>query len=113
MTTVTTSEVPHLPAYKDGNSLMVWCNYCAKWHIHGYASTAVTTHRIAHCYIRNSPYEGIGYYLDVVGEFTKELEKQYKNKRPVYCKKCNERVPPLDPVRKCPKCGKENRKIAA
>lgn len=48
----------------DGAGLMVWCRYCAKWHVPGHGAG----HRGEHCHKEDSPYLKTGYILRPVGK---------------------------------------------
>lgn len=45
--------------------LRVWCRWCCRWHEHGLGGSAVGdyTHRVAHCYAPDSPYDKAGYWI--------------------------------------------------
>ena len=57
--------IPVLPARLNENGdVLVWCQYCCKEHIHGKGSNT-GGHKVAHCYVRTSPYLDTGY---IIGE---------------------------------------------
>lgn len=79
----TRTEPPTLDAYrytsKDGDvSLIVWCQYCLRWHWHGAGNAPGDGdgHRSAHCYVQTSPYRQGGYSLHEVGTITKRMMSQ-------------------------------------
>lgn len=98
---VVTKEIPSLLAYREGNQLVLWCRYCAKWHYHGTNSFG---HKVAHCYVPSSPYAITGYNLVDSGKLTEELKKKYKDRKPFMCRKCSKCLPPLN--RHCVTCAK-------
>lgn len=58
--------VPILTAYRAGDaSLIVWCDWCRRWHSHGSAGDG---HRVGHCACQLSPYRATGYLLLRVDE---------------------------------------------
>lgn len=42
-----------------GRTWQVWCRYCQKWHSH----SPEPGHAVAHCHVRDSPYQRTGYVL--------------------------------------------------
>jgi hypothetical protein len=52
---------PVLPAYKHPNGIhaLVWCQFCQRYHWHGYGAG----HRVAHYGSRGEPYMTSGYVL--------------------------------------------------
>jgi hypothetical protein len=54
---------PVLPAAltASGKQMAAWCRYCDKLHYHG--AEAIPGHRVAHCFVIDSPYRDGGYYL--------------------------------------------------
>lgn len=63
------TRVPSLPAVASdsGQTLRVWCRYCARYHSHGRNPDdpigASNGHRVAHCAVEDSPYRATGYDL--------------------------------------------------
>ncbi len=49
-----------------GKDIRVWCEYCRKYHIHGYTGETIT-HRVAHCHNDKSPFYGEGYTIIITG----------------------------------------------
>lgn len=60
-----TRAIPVLPAYRRGEWLFVWCQYCGEWHRH----QLVEGFRPAACLVESSPYLASGYILEVAGEW--------------------------------------------
>lgn len=48
--------------------LRVWCRWCCRFHEHGLADSGPGdyTHRSAHCYAPDSPYQATGYWILVM-----------------------------------------------
>lgn len=67
-----------LPAYDTGQSFIVWCAHCEKWHTHGRDSG----HRRPHCWVEDSPYQDHGYNLIPAGIATPAILKDYRRRHP-------------------------------
>lgn len=90
-------------AYADVKGyLHVWCEHCQRWHHHG----RFDGHKVAHCSCIGSPYEATGYYLVIAGVWTKDLQREYKDKKPAICGGCKATISPKAPVI-CKRCGWE------
>jgi len=49
-----------------GIQVRVWCEFCNRYHYHGWPDpTARMTHRVTHCINPTSPYQETGYYIEV------------------------------------------------
>ncbi len=83
---VRTDDIPTLPAYRtaDGSQLRVWCDYCPArsnsrrrgcWHYHGCGPEfgSGDGHRVAHCWVADSPYRQTGYILREVAEAARRV----------------------------------------
>lgn len=55
----------------DGYGVKMFCQYCRKWHLHGWGEG----HVVAHC-DRDTPYRKTGYILKLNEAARKEYEKQ-------------------------------------
>jgi hypothetical protein len=72
------TEPPVLDAFRYTNAqyqswLVVWCAPCARWHWHGTCGPIPGRgdgHRVAHCFVTDSPYHCTGYVLREVGTIT-------------------------------------------
>lgn len=55
----------HLEPHPGGDLLRVWCRWCCIWHQHGAAGEGPghLTHRVAHCWAPDSPYQDSGYQI--------------------------------------------------
>lgn len=71
-------EYPTLPAFDTGYQFVVWCDHCRRWHFHSRGNG----HRVAHCYVPNSPYDNPGYSLHCVGAAPPAVLKDVKLSRP-------------------------------
>lgn len=80
----TRPEIPVLPAYDTGKSLIVWCAHCRRWHFHGRCNGGSDGdgHRAAHCYKPGSPYDRTGYIIQYVGPATPDIIKDMNRRRP-------------------------------
>jgi hypothetical protein len=84
-----TQSAPVLYGYvtADGDSVVVWCKYCRRLHVHGHGGMreplgAGDGHRFAHCHDRNSGYDETGYYIAEVGWFkSREERDQYEREQ--------------------------------
>ena len=81
-------NVPILNAYRytseDGDiSLVVWCQYCIRWHWHGAGNAPGDGdgHRIAHCVGDGSLYMKGGYCLCEIGTITKQKMQMYVGRK--------------------------------
>jgi hypothetical protein len=108
-------EPPLVDAYLCSDhpgTLMLWCQFCGRWHLHGSGRTASQHgvgsgdgHRVAHCALRgrsdNTPWAGRGYILREVGTMAhkamKQQERQHKHRMahrcthtPCGCKVCQQ-----------------------
>lgn len=84
---------PVVPTYDDAKiHLHFWCIHCRNWHLHGRGDKKQPSvgHRVAHCTANNSPFRQNGVILRLIGEFTKKLENEYKNRQLLKCPKCHE-----------------------
>lgn len=47
--------------------LRIWCRWCCTWHTHGLGTGAPGdyTHRVQHCYARDSEYQQHGYWVHI------------------------------------------------
>jgi hypothetical protein len=58
--------VPVLQGEKEGGQVRIWCEFCRKYHYHGWpGSLNEISHRVAHCIKEDSPYQDTGYYIEV------------------------------------------------
>ena len=67
------TSIPTLDAYSTKTDYKVWCRYCQKWHIHGQGDG----HRMAHCYLRTSPYMETGYFIKLAGAWQDRPSKAF------------------------------------
>jgi hypothetical protein len=73
----TIAAIPVLPAYRapDGLHLLVWCEYCGRYHRHRAPISAAP--RLAHCHDpRTSPYSLSGYKLSDAGPAPPEVVRE-------------------------------------
>lgn len=73
--------VPTLEALRtcDGVELVIWCDFCKRWHRHGSGGPTMGAgngHRVAHCGSQRSPYFRTGYVLCESGPLTRD--EQYR-----------------------------------
>lgn len=66
---------PILKGFIRGGDLLVWCPYCAIFHLHGGIGLISTSgkrafigHRVAHCSDESSPFIETGYYITACTE---------------------------------------------
>lgn len=78
------SRPPRINAYDTGDSLIVWCHYCRRYHSHGRGNGTNDDygHRRAHCIVPGSPYENTGYILFPSGPATEEMKRDAKRRKP-------------------------------
>ncbi len=58
--------IPILPGNIVGSQVRVWCDFCRKYQFHGWPNPEENiSHRVAHCFKDNSPYQRGGYYFEV------------------------------------------------
>lgn len=60
-------DPPTLPAKRTGRgTVRIWCKYCDYYHQHGEPEPDMVRHRLAHCWVDDSPYRETGYVLEPV-----------------------------------------------
>ncbi|MDN5918305.1 MAG: hypothetical protein L0I76_24945 [Pseudonocardia sp.] len=84
----TLREAPTLPAFRNGQTLLVWCGWCRHWHRHGGHDANADGHRTAHCFRPGSPYRPAGYVLVEVGAMTPEVRAAHRRLRPSVAECC-------------------------
>ena len=58
--------VPVLQGIIVGSQVHVWCEFCRKYHFHGWPEPKnEISHGVAHCINDDSPYQDTGYFIEV------------------------------------------------
>jgi hypothetical protein len=90
-------KIPVVKTYDDEDvHLNFFCIHCNRWHHHGRGGKdypylegrgGMAGHRVAHCVAKNSPFQDVGYILDIVGKY-KGVKRKHKEGTAHLCPKC-------------------------